>query len=252
MLSPSHWLSRRQSARCITRLLRWQDICTSDGRDTIPSRVTYLEYLLQLFSIRRSRERSLTLKKSSWCTTQQLGNVFTSLFVKVVFPPLVTLKRKDLLSHRDESWEWRECWAEYRRPTLQCRWWISFCFCVLVTSGIQSIKERNPTKKTQSVKGFLWKTFPSPPQQMFPPFTTSLIDNLCQAYKGFGCSVTPLRPICPLVPEANQLLLYREVAQMGGVRIFKQIPDLPPAGGGFRALIMWMHLISDTRQTGGA
>lgn len=29
---PFHWLSRRQSARCITRLLRWQDICRSDWR----------------------------------------------------------------------------------------------------------------------------------------------------------------------------------------------------------------------------
>lgn len=55
-LSPSHWLSRRQSARCITRLLRWQDICMSDWRDTTRSRVTYLEYLLQLLNIKRSRE----------------------------------------------------------------------------------------------------------------------------------------------------------------------------------------------------
>lgn len=33
----------------------------------------------------------LTLKKSSWCTTQQLGKVLINLSVRVVLPPLVTL-----------------------------------------------------------------------------------------------------------------------------------------------------------------
>lgn len=32
-----------------------------------------------------------TLKKSSWWITQQLGKIFTSRLVRVVFPPLVTL-----------------------------------------------------------------------------------------------------------------------------------------------------------------
>lgn len=38
----------------------------------------------------------LTLKKSSWCTTQQLGRVLINLFVRVVLPPLVTLRNRKL------------------------------------------------------------------------------------------------------------------------------------------------------------
>lgn len=34
---------------------------------------------------------------------------------------------------------------------------------------------------------------------MFPPFTTSLIDDLCQAYKGFSCGVTASHPNQPLL-----------------------------------------------------
>lgn len=86
---------------------------------------------------------------------------------------------------------------------------------------------------------------------MFPPFTTSLIDNLCQAYKGFGRSVTPLNPICPPVPSANWLQLSGVAVLLGGVRTFKQIPNLPPAVRGHRALVMQKHRISDTRQIGG-
>lgn len=42
---------------------------------------------------------TLTLKKSSWCTTQQLGKVLINLFVRVVLPPLVTLKQKVIKMH---------------------------------------------------------------------------------------------------------------------------------------------------------
>lgn len=52
------------------------------GKETITTKQLELIHSLQ---------NKLTLKKSSWCTTQQLGNVFINLFVRVVLPPLVTL-----------------------------------------------------------------------------------------------------------------------------------------------------------------
>lgn len=142
-LSPSHWLSRRQSARCITRLLRWQDICTSGRMHSCILGILTAAFKYQKVTGKVTLDE-LTLKKSSWCTTQQLGNAFRRLLVKVVFPPLVTLKKKGPV--KPQGLKLKTKTAVYRRPTLQCQWWTSFCFCVLVTSGIQSIKEGNPAK----------------------------------------------------------------------------------------------------------
>lgn len=53
---------------------------------------------------------TLTLKKSSWCTTQQLGKVLINLFVRVVLPPLVTLKQKVIKMHINVAFQlfWSE------------------------------------------------------------------------------------------------------------------------------------------------
>lgn len=158
---------------------------------------------------RKGRLGELTLKKSSWCTTQQLGNVFRSLFVKVVFPPLVTLERKELLNQKRLNYEKLKITLRRLQETYPPMPMINFILLLCVGHLWNSVnKRREPRQRKPSVKGLLWETFPSPPQQMFPPFTTSLIDNLSRAYKGFGRSVTPRNPVCPPVSSANGLQLY--------------------------------------------
>lgn len=125
----------------------------STERDTIRSRVAYFEYLLQLLNTRRSRERSLTLKKSSWCTTQQLGNVFISLSVNVVFPPLVTLKRKKTCSATEVKVEKRRITVSRLQEPYPPMPMMIFILLVCVGHLWNSVnKRREPRQKKNPTK----------------------------------------------------------------------------------------------------
>lgn len=96
--------------------------------------------------------------------------------------------------------------------TLQCQWWTSFWrVCELVTSGIQSIKEGNPAKANSLSEASCENLSLSPSPQMFPPFTTSLIDNLSARHiKDLAAASQPSRTNRPPPPSAaNQLLPNR-------------------------------------------
>lgn len=153
----------------------------------------------------------LTLKKSSWCTTQQLGNVFSSLFVRVVFPPLVTLKWVPLRFFFLSISINKQLYIYKRRLTLLCQWWTSFfliSFCIgHLWNSVN--KSREPSQSKQSLKGFYWKPFPSPPPQMSPPFTTSLIDKVFAVHLKDLASVSqPPTPISLLCLIANKVPLH--------------------------------------------
>lgn len=121
----------------------------------------------------------------------------------------------------------------WMKLTLQCRWWTSFWrVCELVTSGIQSIKEGNPAKANSLSEASCENLSLSPLPQMFPPFTTSLIDNLSGRHiKDLAAASQPSRTNRPPPPPsaANQLPLNRAHHQLkeGGHRSQK----LPLAAG---------------------
>lgn len=83
-----------------------------------------------------------------------------------------------------------------------------FDFCVLVTSGIQSIKEGNPAKANNLSKDSC-ENLPFSSATDVPPFYY-FIDRQSpsRAYKGFRRSVTTSRTNRPPSAAANQLLLY--------------------------------------------
>lgn len=116
------------------------------------------------FKISKGHEKGrfgeLTLKKSSWCTTQQLGNVFRSLFVKVVFPPLVTLgkKKKELLGQKRQNYENKDNFVEVTYPPMPM---INFILLLCVGHLWNSVnKSREPRQRKPSAEGLLWKNLP--------------------------------------------------------------------------------------------
>lgn len=139
----------------------------------------------------------------------------------------------------------------WMKLTLQCQWWTSFWrVCELVTSGIQSIKEGNPAKANSLSEASCENLSLSPLPQMFPPFTTSLIDNLSARHiKDLAAASQPSRTNRPPPPSAaNQLLLNRAHHQSkeGGTSEPKASTCWWGGGGvnhslGKRKLAKWMH-----------
>lgn len=91
----------------------------------------------------------------------------------------------------------------WMKLTLQCQWWTSFWrVCELVTSGIQSVKEGNPAKANSLSEASCENLSLSPLPQMFPPFTTSLIDNLSARHiKDLAAASQPSRTNRPPHPR---------------------------------------------------
>lgn len=78
-------------------------------------------------------------------------------------------------------------------------------------------KSREPSQSKHSLKGFYWKPFPSPPPQMSPPFTTSLIDKVFAVHLKDLASVSqPPKPISVLCLVANKVPLHSPRHQWWG------------------------------------
>lgn len=206
-------------------------------------------FLISKFKCRWSRRKKqslLTLKKSSWCTTQQLGNVLSSLFVKVVFPPLVTLKW-NVARYLTRAASFQIHNVNTLNETYPPMPMMNFILtCVWIGRLRNSVnKRREPSQSKQSLRGFLWKPFPLSSATTDVPPLYYFIDrqSLRPAYKGFSCSVTALSDqSAPPPSAANQPLLNRAHHQSkeGGLQSQK-LPLAVGVGGGQWKLAKWMH-----------